>query len=216
MAAECLTRSVSARRAMRLGFSRRSSSARKRLSPSRRRGEKRADVRRTPTLEPGEHGKRAPVIDERLDAFLLYALRESLVPAPATLAGILLEPGVGADGEEREHSIRAAGRDVKRQPATHRVAGEMGPLDSEVVPHGQEVLHAGVHRARRTVPRLGFAVTTQVRHDPLPAAGHLADDLAPAATGLRETVQHGDWRAFAFDKVAEPDVLTLQNHESIL
>ncbi len=66
------------------------------------------------------------------------------------------------------------------------------------------------------MPHLRFAVAPEVGHDPLPARGHLGDELAPAPSGLGEAVEERHRRAVAGDKVAQPDVLTLQNHDSIL
>src|SRR5205814_5395943 len=104
----------------------------------------------------------------------------------------------------------------ERKPAAHRVAGNVAALDAEVVPQGDEVVGARVHRAEDAVAGLRFPVAPEVGHDPSPAFGHSRDELAPAAAALRETVQKGDRRAVAGDKVAQPGVLTLQNHDSIL
>ena len=175
-----------------------------------------SDVRRPAALQPGEEGKSAPVIDERLDAIALDAFRQGLVAEPAALACAVVEPGMRADRDEREHALGTARRHVKRKPPTHRVAREVRPLDPEPVPKGKQVLGASVHRAWRARRRLRFAVAAKVGHDPTPAFGDLGDELAPAPSALREAVQQGDRRTGAGHKVAQLYVLTLQNHDSIL
>src|SRR4029077_11860308 len=113
-------------------------------------------------LEAGEHGLRAPVVDERLDAVLLDPRGQRIVSLAPALAGVGVEPGVRADREHGEHAVGTLRRDVKGEPSAHRIAHQVAALDTERVPELDEVLGAGIHRAGGAVPDLRLAVAAEV------------------------------------------------------
>ena len=155
------------------------------------------DVRRSAPLEAGKNRQRAPVVDKGLDAFPLDSLGERLVVSSTLVARILVQPGMGADRQQREDPLWPPRRDVEGEPSAHRVAGEVRLLEAELVPQRHQVIRAGVHRTRLARRGLRLAVTAEVRHDPSPTFGHLRDDLPPAAAALSETVQECHRRSVA-------------------
>src|SRR5205807_5565368 len=97
------------------------------------------DVRRTAALQACEQGPGAPVVDEGLDSLRLDAFREALVPAPAPIAGVVVESGVSADRDQGGDSLRSAGGDMKREPAAHRVTHEVRSPDVQLFPKRDQV-----------------------------------------------------------------------------
>src|SRR5439155_11581065 len=152
------------------------------------------------------------VADECVDAVVFDPLGKRLVAKPSSLTRIFVEPGVRTDGEKRERTVGVARCDVKREAAAHRVTHDMTSLEAELVPQPQNVRGTPVHRAWGARADLRLAVAAKVWHDPSPALRHMRDDLVPAAAALGEAVQERHRRAGARHYVAQPDVLSRQNH----
>ena len=100
---------------------------------------------------------------------------------------------------------------MQREPASHRIADEVGALDAEVVPENLEVSETRVHGAHCPGLQPSFAMTAQVGHDPAPASGHGVDQLLPAPPALRKAVEEGDRGALACNEIVEAHVGALQN-----
>ena len=172
--------------------------------------------RRAASLKPGEHREAAPVVDESLEPICLDPLRQCLIAAAPPLARLVLETGMGADREQREDPFRMGGRDMEGEPPPHGVAHQVGARDPEVVPQHHEVGSAGLHGVWATRADAGVAVAAKVGHHPPPAAGHVGDDLVPAAPALGESVENGDRRTFADHLIVESNVGPFQKHRQIL
>src|SRR5207302_2322943 len=57
------------------------------------------------------------LVDKGLDAFPLDSLGERLVVSSTLVARILVQPGMGADRQQREDPLRPPRRDVEGEPS---------------------------------------------------------------------------------------------------
>ena len=125
----------------------------------------------------------------------------------------------GAHQADAEHTLGVPHRDVLRDPAAHREAGEVRALHAEVVEDPERVGHevvAGVARLARRVGRRTARVAVVVADDEAPGGGEaLAERLLPAVHRGRPAhdQQHGRFARVAEGVDAQLGVVDLCSHE---